>query len=383
MDKKKKAQARQQEKTKAKTQANKEAIYEVSVQAVQAGLKWDTPSVRAKGHFALGQSPKEKLTPMGCGQSRWQTYKTNIAKDFKDGTTPKPPPPPGGARLNAGAPRVALDGSKGSQVTAEDSKRRQRHMANEREDTYYLDYTTAELDFRRYLAIPFLILLAPQIISYPQLLTLAVVARLIFERPAHSKHQADSTTIFDTSKEDGTRGVTGQMRTILFPYKLQLHRERIHKPIKGIYDDRIVLSQHFWVNHPQEEALIKHLRTTIGDILRSNENIKKIAEHGYPRADGEVEIEILMTPPKTGMQDGHQDTRQNTVTVFLPLGMSQTTTTLSTWVAKANTNFTQTATKPIEYERFTVHCGDNFMSAFCNHAAWMHKGPGNQNTTPR
>jgi hypothetical protein len=104
-----------------------------------------------------------------------------------------------------------------------------------------------------------------------------------------------------------------------------------------------------------------------------------VAQAGYPLAGGNVEIEILKTESDTVMQHGHQDTCQNTTEVFLPLAMGPS---LSTWVAKADTDFSENAKKPIGYEQLLVPCTDEGIGAYCNHAAWIHKGPGNPASAP-
>jgi hypothetical protein len=364
-------------KTNSEKQENNAVIHEVCVQAVREGLTWTTPSDSGTGHFSIGQTPEHKLTELGCKKTKWATYKQKISAELKNGQEPTQPKPAGGHRDNTGRSRVATDGTKGKHLTEEDSKERQKEMARARESEQHLDYTKAELEYRTWIFAPFLILLVPIIITYTGLQSLAAVASKIFDRKP-VKHETDSTLITDIVTEKGN-ALSGQSRTILFPFALQLRKEKITKAVKGVYSDRIALSPTFWAAYPAEEALIQRLKISFGDILRQNPRIQKVAQQGYPLAGGHVEIELIKTPTGTIMQHGHQDTCQNTVTVFLPLAKEPT---LSTWVAKADTDFSENAKKPIEYEQFLVPCTDEGIGAYCNHAAWIHKGPGNPASQP-
>jgi hypothetical protein len=373
-------QAKKQDDKKAKKekQENTNEIHGVCVQAVREGLTWTTPSNSSTGHFNLGQTPEDKLTKLGCKRSRWNTYRHNISAELKAGQEPTQPKPPGGRRENnPGRSRVAKDDSKGSHVTKEDSRERQKELAYQREKQQHLDYTQAELEYRTWIFAPFLLLLVPIIITYDGLQSLAAVASKIFDRKA-VKYETDTTLITDIVTDQGD-SQSGQRRTILFPFDLQLQKEKIPKAVKEVYSNRIALPPSFWAAFPAEEALIQRLKNSFGDMLRQNPTIQKVAQAGYPLAGGNVEIEIIKTESDTVMQHSHQDTCQNTTTVFLPLAMGPS---LSTWMAKADTDFRENATKPIEYEQFLVPCSDEGIGAYCNHAAWIHKGPGNPASAP-
>jgi hypothetical protein len=373
-------QAKKQDDKKAKKekQENTNKIHEVCVQAVREGLTWTTPSKSGTGHFSLGQTLEDKLAKLGCKKRRWTRYRHNISAELTAGQEPTQPKPPGGRRdNNPGRQRVAMDDTKGNHVTKEDSKERQKEMAYKREKQQHLDYTQAELEYRTYIFAPFLLLLVPIIITYTGLQSLAAVASKIFDRKP-VKYETDTTLITDIVTDQGD-SYSGQTRTILFPFDLQLRKEKVPKAVKGIYSNRVALPPTFWAAFPAEEALIQRLKNSFGDILRQNPTIQKVAQAGYPLAGGNVEIEILKTESDTVMQHGHQDTCQNTTTVFLPLAMGPS---LSTWVAKADTDFSENAKKPIEYEQFLVPCTDEGIGAYCNHAAWIHKGPGNPASAP-
>jgi hypothetical protein len=346
-------------------------------QAFEENLFYSGPVASAKAPMR-GRTIEECMGTF-AKKNKWNTEMRRYKEASESGELPQfvvlSRKGSGGPGRGQGRKRKNAAGETGPEVTEEESRLRAKEEHRRREQQDQIDYTESEKNVGNLVVMPFKLPLT-DIINHEQLMKLGVVAEAVFKRPVDK--EAENTTLIGDLGPSGN--TTGQRRVIAFTSSVQRRKEKLR--LTGDHVNHLILQEPFWAHREDEKIILQKLVKDIAEILRAK-NIEG-AEPGYPN-EKNVEIEFMETPPKSRKQEPHLDGCWHALNAFLPLlTATKAKSVPSTWVAKPETDWSNSATKPIEYHQFDIGCDQGAPTeAFCNHAAWAHYGPGNTGSRPR
>jgi hypothetical protein len=294
-------------------------------------------------HFDPWTTWSQWVTDYGTPVKRSRTTMIAHIKAAKASDDPSQWMLPRSGGLRDGSGRKRINATEGR--TLEDARRiRKNEKAQHRQQEAWDDDQIATMNWREYVHFPMVVDMPP--ITTRQHEQAWRVALDLFMDTALGKDNVDGKfeggLVNDGATEDSN---TGQRRRILFVTEVQRRVENLPASGKDTLLNLLETPSSFWTTGGQDrtdvKALIMNLQLYFETLVRGKC----------------IEIEALLTPPKSGLQSIHQDSHYNMTTFFVMLGKSDDVK--STRVAKPTTDLSPDVTDEIDCHQLPIDVSED------------------------